>query len=1676
MKKRILSILLALCMCLTFVPVTVLAEDLPQQDNSIRALSISPDPDNTTYYTYEFYVNDNKVNTQIVKNGDTLLEPQVEAQAGKVFTHWDPAVPFGTVSGLTGENKTIRVDAVFADGYYVYFKDNTGRIIATKTGTTGQTITFEDVSFAVGTDEAITGWYTDKDCTDGNKVTSVTIENSNITLYAKVEKGYWITFESNDGSYVAPVFYATSATAAAPAAPTQPGYTFAGWYTDEGLTTQADFATIKTNTTVYAKWTAANQTNYTVIHWQENVDDDKFSFKESETKTGTTGELTTAAAKSYDGFTGQMIEQKIIAGDGSTIVNVYYTRNVYTINFYGSTLSCGKEEHRHNYWQDCYDWQDYQQVLICTKEEHTHGNSCYETVLLSTITAKHGASISNQWPARSNGSTNWSTAEDGEGPYQAGIDVMPIGGDDFYEPDNESSNSASASYYVEVLEGESGTEVGGKTYKLHHTDTVMLSNPSVTAEDFYDITGFTKNTAASTQNGDRYNGAKFYYYRNSYEIKFINGGNVVNTVSKQYEADISDVSYTPATAPTGKDGYTFAGWYDNELCEGTPYVFTGKMPAKNITLYAKWVAPTYTVTVHDMNGDVLHTFSEVAKNSTISSDSIPTLELAEGETFLGWVQEDGTPFNFNTKINQNYDLYAKVGNNSRYTVTYHSNTASDTTITNDAMIYAKDVFATVDANTFTNGSNKVFLSWNTKSDGSGTTYYPNGTIKVTGNMDLYAIWGDKASTVTVTYHSNFGTDQEYTTEAMPNNEQITVADYSALGLPNRVGYSFTGWNTEADGNGTAFAAGASARVDIDGSNDLYAQWTPNQYRYTVEYYIDGVKDDNLTVTNQADFGAEISSYPDKCPGGYVLDKTEGLPLTIGVTESENVINVFYKKNVFDLTIHYVYAGGGMAAADHKESVTFGDPYGVTSPTIDGYTADQTTVSGTMPANNVEVTVTYSKRTDLSYTVNYYWNGTTEKVADSKTVDGQTFNASVTETPITISGCTPVSNDRKTITITTDTNVINFYYYKNVELTANSATYTYNGTEKSVSGFTSAPGGADFSAITVGAKGTDAGTYDANFAKGTVGTVDTTEKYIVTKATDGQLVITPVADKVTVTITGHETTAKYDGTEKEASGYDVSIDNSLYTENDFTFSGTATVKGTNVADSKEMGLKAEQFTNTNTNFTNVEFDVTDGSLEITKRNVTLTSATDSKVYDGQPLTNDEVTVDGDGFAYGEGATYDVTGTITNVGTVKNAFTYTLNEGTKADNYNITKDEGKLTVNPVTDKVTVTITENSGSEKYDGTEKTVTGYKVKSISNTLYTESDFTFNGTATVKGTDAGKYDMELKASDFQNTNPYFTNVEFVIVDGQLEITKRNVTLTSATDEKVYDGQPLTNDEVTVDGDGFANGEGATYDVTGTITDAGTVNNTFTYTLSEGTKADNYNITKDEGTLTVTPVTDEVIVTIKGNTKSEIYDGIEKTVTGYEVVSISNPLYEESDFTFSGTAEVKGTNVADSKEMGLKAEQFTNTNKNFNNVEFNVTDGSLEIKQRDVTITGESASKTYNGKVQEITGITVEGLVDGHSLTGLTYSAKGKDAGEYDGSFTGRTVITDTDGKDVTDNYNVKTVAGVLTITRYYHPYTPSTPVTSVETGDMGIALYAMTSLLSLSGAVAIVKKRKEDEK
>lgn len=1386
MKRRLFSLLLAVCMLLMILPATSLAEEIPSAPAEAGAATPVQDGDATpsaspaqspaaeedqkpqegariepvqpddAYLTVVFQDKDGgEIATVVAKNGESVSAPAAPEVAGSKFVGWyagDNKVEFPFPVAITADVE-MTVQARYDGALYVFFHRDDGSIVETRSGKTGDVISVSGVSYPLAENQSITGWCTDAALT--NPVNSVTLENSNIDLYAKVETGYWITFESNGGSYVEPMFFAASATAQPPAVPVKHGYAFAGWHTDEALNKPANFAQIKESTKLYAKWTERTDVRYTVQHMIENADNDKYSLKETETQRGQTGALTRATAKNYDGFTAQAITQETINGDGSTMVKVYYKRKVYSVTFWRIKWEGG--------------------IFV---GEYVKGKEFTEY----RITAKHGANISDKWPGG-----NWATSPGGS-TYQANIDTMPLGGDEFFKIDEE--GNAKAQYYLEDLNGN---------FVLDHTD-LGPNGTSVTNEDRYPITGFTCNTALSTKNGDSYNGAKFYYNRNSYEIVFFNGGLKDKTVNVKYQQDISGQDYTPTTPPVGKTDHTFSGWYEDEECS-LQFVFAGEtMPAHNITLYAGWDGRDYTVTAHGKSDHA----ETVEKGDTVSPDLFASVipDVGEGETFMGWTEQQGSTrlFNFATQITRDIHLYPVIMDGKTYTLTYNSNGGTGTVPT-DSNKYAKGTYAQVVSGSGLTREGMIFLGWSTDKTAVSPAYYPGGSVKINDNTTLYAVWGTPTGKAAITYHSNFGSHETRKSEDKPINSLITVEGYGNLNLPSRTGYEFTGWNTASDGSGTAYAAGATARLTA-GGNDLYAQWEAGIYGYTVEYYIDGVIDDSLTVTAQAAYNAVISTYPDKCPENYRLDLAEPLSLTIGVNENENVIRVYYVKNVFTLTIQYLYAGGGKAAEDHVESHVQGAAYSVTSPVISGYTMDKATVSGSMPAQDVTETVTYTKRSDLSYTVNYYWNGTTQTVRESKKVDGKTFQESVTESPVTIGGYTPVSSEAKTITIGVENNVINFYYYKNVKLTANSKTETFDNTEKSVSGFTGAPEDADFTAITVGAKGTSAGEYPAKFPEGTVSTVDATKKYIVVEANPGMLVITAHADEVVVTIRGNSDTQVYDGAEHSVADYVVESSNRLYTIDDFTFSGTAAAKRTRFGKT-EMGLKPENFTNKNQNFAKVTFVVEDGYIDITKRPLNLVGETDTKPYTGSPIILNQFT--SENLANGDAVrsiSYLAIGTKPNE--YPGAFTGTPEifngETDVTDCYEVTLTPGKLTITKATETVVVRIVGNTKTVTYNGSEQSVEGFTAdvgnKPITVTLKE------GRKAEAKGTLPNKYPMNLKAEDFDIKSDVYENFEVSVEDGwlQIEPTEAEVTVTITGNRRTvtYNGSEQSVEGFTTD--------------------------------------------------------------------------------------------------------------------------------------------------------------------------------------------------------------------------------------------------------------------------------------
>ena len=450
-------------------------------------------------------------------------------------------------------------------------------------------------------------------------------------------------------------------------------------------------------------------------------------------------------------------------------------------------------------------------------------------------------------------------------------------------------------------------------------------------------------------------------------------------------------------------------------------------------------------------------------------------------------------------------------------------------------------------------------------------------------------------------------------------------------------------------------------------------------------------------------------------------------------------------------------------------------------------------------------------------------------------------------------------------------------------------------------------------------------------------------------------------KTVINVYANSNTLPYNGEEQKVEGFQDVADG--YTVEGLT--AVATGKDADTYETKITGTA--KVTKDGVDVTDkVIVNVTKGKLTISKREVTLTSETDSKPYDGTPLTRPDVTITG-GFVKDEVTEVQATGSVTNVseGEVTNTITYKTSDKFNANNYSIIKNEGKLSITPVTDEVTVRIKGNKDTVTYNGEEQSVSGYTVDSISNTIYSSTDFTLNGQATATGKDANTYPMNLDATQFVNNNTNFSNVKFEIAeDGQLVINPRAVTLTSEKASKPYDGTPLTRPDVKVEGN-FVDGEVTKVEATGSVTyvSDGEVTNTIVITEGENFKESNYSITKHEGKLSITEVNAEVTVTIKGKKDTVTYDGNPHSVEGYEVTNISNKLYKENDIGFTGEAKAEGT-AAGTYQMNLKKDQFSNISQNFTNVEFVVEDGSLTINPKSITPDGPDTPD------EKKTGITV----------------------------------------------------------------------------------------------------------
>ena len=170
-------------------------------------------------------------------------------------------------------------------------------------------------------------------------------------------------------------------------------------------------------------------------------------------------------------------------------------------------------------------------------------------------------------------------------------------------------------------------------------------------------------------------------------------------------------------------------------------------------------------------------------------------------------------------------------------------------------------------------------------------------------------------------------------------------------------------------------------------NIINVYYKRSNFNYTVHYFIDGVENTSLKETSSAKFGRSISSYTDKCPGGYELIKAralndngeeEELPLIIKADESKNVINVYYEKIIIPIGKVYVEYVDNLTGEEINPSTLLegeiGTNYGVDRVVIPGYRLDEDNLpdneTGIFKADDQTVTYTYIELRPYELEVRY----------------------------------------------------------------------------------------------------------------------------------------------------------------------------------------------------------------------------------------------------------------------------------------------------------------------------------------------------------------------------------------------------------------------------------------------------------------------------------------------------------------------------------------------------------------------------------------------------------------------------------------------------------------------------------------------------------------------------------
>ena len=1107
----------------------------------------------------------------------------------------------------------------------------------------------------------------------------------------------------------------------------------------------------------------------------------------------------------------------------------------------------------------------------------------------------------------------------------------------------------------------------------------------------------------------------------SYAVTYKSGTLEVTQKAVTVTAD-SDTKVYDGTALT-KDSYTGTGLVEGDSIESV--TVTGSQ----IVVGSSDNVPSDAKIVNAAGEDVTASYVITYTNGTLEVTQKAVTITADSDTKT----YDGTALTkdsyTNTDLAEGDSIESVTVTGSRTVVGTSDNVPSAAKIVN---ANGEDVTASYKI-TCENGTLEVTKKTVTVTADSDTKVYDGTALTKNSytNTDLAA--GDSIDSVTVT------------------GSQIVVGESdnvpSAAVIKNTAGDDVTASYDITYANGSLEVTKKAVTITADSGSKVYDASALTKDSYTNTELASGDKIVSVTVTGSQ----TVVGSSDNVPSAAVITNAAGEDVTasyeityvngtLEVTKKAVTVTADSDTKIYDGTALTKdgYTNTALAAGDSIESVTvtgFRTVVGtsdnvpsaakIVNEAGDDVTAsyDISYANGTLEVTKMAVTVTADSDTKVydgtALTKASYTNTAlaTGDSIESVTVTGsQTIVGSIDNVPSEAVIKNAAGEDVTESYGITYANGTLEVTKKAVTITADSDTKVYDGTALTKDSYTNTAlaEGDSIDSVTVTGSQTSVGTSDNVPSEAVIVNAageDVTESYAITYAI-GTLEVT----KKAVTITADSDTKVYDGTALTKNSYtntDLAAGDSIDT---VTVTGSQTVVGTSDNVPSEAVIKNAEGEDVTASYA---ITYTNGTLEVTKKAVTITADTDTKVYDGTALTKNSYTntdlAAGDSFE-----SVIVTGSQTVVGTTGNVpsaakIVNAAGEDVTAS-YNITYADGSLNV---TVNQAAVITADSGTKVYDGTALTKDSYQAAGLATGDSVES-VTVTGSQTVAGT-SNNVPSSAKIVNAQGTD-VTASYEVTYANGTLEVTKKSVTITAGSDTKTYDGSALTKNSYT-NTDLAAGDSIGSVTVTGSQIVVGTSNNVpseakIVNVAGEDVTA-SYEITYANGTLEVT----KKAVTITADSDTKVYDGTALTKESY-----TNTALAEGDSINSVTVTGSQTVVGSSDNVPSAAVIVNTAGEDVTaSYEITYANGTLEVTKKAVTITADSDTKVYDGTALTKESYTNTALASGDTIDSVTVTGSQTIVGTSNNVPSAAKVVN-VAGEDVTASYNITYANGTLEVT------------------------------------------------